>query len=84
MVLGEFVLLFNGGTDHVIVAKSLLTGQLGYLFIGVEIILGGVLPIIMLLRKKGSVFTHALASLLILVGIFAMRYVIVVGGQLTS
>ncbi len=84
MILGEFILLLNGGTEHVAVAKSLLSGHLGYLFIGVEIILGAVIPAVMLLRNKASVFTQALASLLILIGIFAMRYVIVVGGQLIS
>ena len=84
MVLGEFILLLNGGTEDVAVAKSLLSGQLGYLFIGVEIILGAIIPAVMLLRNKASVFTQALASLLILIGIFAMRYIIVVGGQLTS
>ena len=84
MILGEFILLLNGGTEHVAVAKSLLSGQLGYLFIGVEIILGAVIPAAILLRSKASVFTQALASLLILIGIFAMRYLIVVGGQLTS
>jgi len=82
MVFGEFVLLLNGGTDHVAVAKSLLSGKLGFLFIGVEIILGAVIPAAILLRGKASVFTQALASMLILIGIFTMRYVIVVGGQL--
>ncbi|MHC4882433.1 MAG: NrfD/PsrC family molybdoenzyme membrane anchor subunit [Planctomycetota bacterium] len=84
MILGEFVLLINGGTEHVAVAKSLLSGQLGYLFIGVEVVLGAVIPVVILLQKKASVFSQALATLLILIGIFAMRYVIVVGGQLTS
>ncbi|MHC4635887.1 MAG: NrfD/PsrC family molybdoenzyme membrane anchor subunit [Planctomycetota bacterium] len=84
MILGEFILLFNGGTEHAAVAKSLLSGQIGYLFIGVEIILGAIIPAAILLRSKVSVFTQALASLLILIGIFAMRYVIVVGGQLAS
>jgi formate-dependent nitrite reductase membrane component NrfD len=82
MVFGEFILLLNGGTDHVAVAKSLLSGQLGFLFIGVEIILGAVIPAAILLRSKVTVFTQALASMLILIGIFTMRYVIVVGGQL--
>jgi formate-dependent nitrite reductase membrane component NrfD len=82
MVFGEFILLLNGGTDHVAVAKSLLSGQLGFLFIGVEIILGAVIPAAILLRSKATVFTQALASMLILIGIFTMRYVIVVGGQL--
>jgi formate-dependent nitrite reductase membrane component NrfD len=81
MVFGEFILLLNGGTDHVAAAKSLLSGQLGFLFIGVEIILGAVIPVAML-RGKSTIFTQTIASILILIGIFTMRYVIVVGGQL--
>jgi molybdopterin-containing oxidoreductase family membrane subunit len=81
MVFGEFVLLLNGGTDHVAAAKSLLSGQLGFLFIGIEIILGAVIPVA-ILRGKATVFTQGLASILILIGIFTMRYVIVIGGQL--
>lgn len=84
MIFGEFIVLLNGGTEHVAVAKSLLSGQLGYLFIGVEIILGAIIPIVLLLKKQASVFSQALATLLILVGIFVMRYVIVIGGQLIS
>jgi tetrathionate reductase subunit C len=82
MVFGEFVILLNCGADHAAIAKSLLSGQLGFLFIGVEIILGAVIPVAILLRSKATVFTQALASILILIGIFTMRYVIVVGGQL--
>ncbi|MHC4772490.1 MAG: NrfD/PsrC family molybdoenzyme membrane anchor subunit [Planctomycetota bacterium] len=84
MILGEFIVLLNGGTEHVAVAKSLLSGQIGCLFVGFEVVLGAVIPAVMLLKNKSSVFTQALASLLILVGMFAMRYVIVVGGQLTN
>jgi formate-dependent nitrite reductase membrane component NrfD len=82
MVFGEFVILLNCGADHAAIAKSLLSGQLGFLFIGVEIILGAVIPVAILLRSKATVFTQALASILILIGIFTMRYVIVVGGQM--
>lgn len=82
MVFAEFVILLNCGADHAAVAKSLLSGQLGFLFIGVEIVLGAVIPMAILLRGKATVFTQALASILILIGIFTMRYVIVVGGQM--
>ena len=84
MVLGELILLFNGGTEHVAVAKSLFSGEIGCLFLGFEIVLGSIIPAIILLRAKTSTFLQIVASLLILIGIFAMRYVIVVGGQLTS
>jgi molybdopterin-containing oxidoreductase family membrane subunit len=60
LILAELIILLNGGTESVAAAKSLFSGQIGFLFLGCEIVLG----------------------VLILVGIFTMRYVIVVGGQL--
>ncbi|MHC5138421.1 MAG: DmsC/YnfH family molybdoenzyme membrane anchor subunit, partial [Planctomycetota bacterium] len=62
MILGEFIVLLNGGTEHVAVAKSLLSGQIGCLFVGFEVVLGAVIPAVMLLKNKSSVFTQALAS----------------------
>ncbi|MHC4913242.1 MAG: NrfD/PsrC family molybdoenzyme membrane anchor subunit [Planctomycetota bacterium] len=82
MVLAELIILLNGGTESVAAAKSLFSGQIGFLFVGCEIILGAIVPAAILLRARTNVFFQAVASLLILVGIFTMRYVIVVGGQL--
>ncbi|MHC4457148.1 MAG: NrfD/PsrC family molybdoenzyme membrane anchor subunit [Planctomycetota bacterium] len=82
MVLAEIIILLNGGTESATVAKSLLSGRLGFLFLGIEIVLGAIIPVVILLRGKTTAFARIAASLLILVGIFAMRYVIVVGGQL--
>ncbi len=84
MVFGEYILLLNGGTEHVAVAKGLLSGEIGCLFLGFEIVLGSIVPAVILLRARTNTFFQIVASLLILIGIFAMRYVIVVGGQLTS
>lgn len=84
MIFAEIIILLNGGTEFAATAKFLLSGQFGFLFLGVEILLGGVIPAAMLLRGKTTVFIQAVASLLILIGIFTMRYVMVVGGQLVS
>ncbi len=75
-------MLFNGGTESIAVARSLVSGQIGFLFIGVEIIIGALVPAAILLKAKPNANLQIVASLLILVGIFTMRYVIVVGGQL--
>ncbi|MBW8002381.1 MAG: hypothetical protein FVQ80_10225 [Planctomycetes bacterium] len=82
LVLTEVLMLFNGGTESIAVAKSLFSGEIGVLFLGVEVILGAIVPAIILLGSKRSVFLHALASILILIGIYTMRYMVVVGGQL--
>ncbi|MHC4216565.1 MAG: NrfD/PsrC family molybdoenzyme membrane anchor subunit [Planctomycetota bacterium] len=84
LVLLEVLMLFNGGTESIAVARSLVTGQIGFLFIGVEIVIGAIVPVVILLRAKPSALLQIVASLLILIGIFTMRFVIVVGGQLIT
>ncbi len=82
LVLTEVLMLFNGGTESIAVAKSLFSGEIGFLFLGVEIILGAIVPAVILLRPKSNAFLRVVASILILIGIFTMRYMVVVGGQL--
>ena len=77
-------MLLNGGTESIAVARSLVSGEIGFLFLGVEIVIGAVLPVAILLMAKPNALLQIFASLLILIGIFTMRYVIVVGGQLIS
>lgn len=84
MIAAEVIILLNGGTESVATAKFLLSGQFGLLFLGVEVFLGAIIPVVMLLRAKSTVFVQVTASLLILIGIFTMRYVMVIGGQLIS
>jgi formate-dependent nitrite reductase membrane component NrfD len=95
MVLLEVLMLLNGGTESIAVARFLVSGEIGFLFLGVEIIIGAVVPVAILLRAKPNAFLQIVASILILIGIFTasililigiftMRYVIVVGGQLIS
>lgn len=82
LVLTEVLMLFNGGTESMAVARALFSGRIGFLFFGVEIILGAIVPAVILLRHKPNAFLQIVASILILIGIFTMRYMVVVGGQL--
>ena len=84
MLFVEFVVLFNGGADGAAAARALLTGQYATLFLGIEVFLGSIIPIFLLLRRDVSASAQAVASILILIGIIAMRYVVVVGGQVIS
>ena len=84
MIAAEIIILLNGGAESVATARFLLSGQFGLLFLGVEVFLGAVIPVVMLLRAKSTVFVQVAASVLILIGIFTMRYVMVIGGQLIS
>jgi len=80
----ELIALINGGTEGVETANALLAGEFSLLFVGVEIVLGAVIPLLILLRSKVNPAALAVASALVLVGVFTMRYVIVIGGQVIS
>ncbi len=84
LVAIDFIVLMNGEVEAVAVAKGLLEGQFGFLFLGIEILLGAVLPLLILLRREVSSASLSIASLLVLIGILTMRYVIVVGGQVIN
>ena len=82
LLFSEVVMLLNGGTESSAVARSLLSGRIGFLFLGVEIVLGTVVPAAILLKGKANALLQIVASFLILIGIFTMRYIVIVGGQL--
>lgn len=72
--------------EHIGVERFILLdgGIYTMLFWGVQVIAGGLVPLVLLFRKPGAVSagrTVALAAVLVVVGGFAQVYVIVVGGQ---
>ncbi len=83
MVGSEFVALYMGPVKTVEAAKLLLTGEFSTWFIGLQIIVGSLLPLGLLVTIKASknVAFHTLVSTLLLVGVLAMRYIVVMGGQ---
>lgn len=62
-------------------ADVILSGGYGFLFIGVYLILGLVLPLAALARRQPGRVVQVAAAVLVLVGTLAVRYVIVMGGQ---
>ncbi|MHC4545118.1 MAG: NrfD/PsrC family molybdoenzyme membrane anchor subunit [Planctomycetota bacterium] len=84
IIFTDVVILLNGDIIAVESAKSFLVGKFSFLFWVLEIILGSLIPVIILLRTKVSAKGLAVASILILTGIYVMRYIVVIGGQLTG
>lgn len=84
LVAVEMVALLNGGTEEVAAAEALFTGSFGFLFLGIQIGIGALIPMLILLRSKAGSAAVAFACALVLIGIFTMRYVIVIGGQVTN
>jgi formate-dependent nitrite reductase membrane component NrfD len=74
-----------GGSGQELTFMFMTSGALGGIFIGVGILLGTAAPILLLLapfgRQQGGMM---LAALLLLVGGMALRYSILVGGQIVQ
>ncbi len=84
LVFIEILNLFNGGASAIAMADHLLKGEYWFLFWVIEIALGAFIPMAILFRSKVTLSGQAAALVLILIGIFTMRYIVVVGGQVPT
>ena len=80
LLVVELFVLFNSGGEGAAAAGGLLTGPYAVPFLGVVVVLGIIIPAALLLQSKAPA-VQMIASVLVLIGIFTMRYVVVVGGQ---
>ncbi len=83
MIGSELIALYTGPVVAVETANLLLTGKLSSLFIGVELIIGALVPLALLIALKvsRSPALYMLTSVLLLVGVLTMRCVVVLAGQ---
>ena len=81
LALTEVVTLFFSSGEKAAAAKVIFSGNYGFLFIWVYIIAGLALPLVVLMRQRTSRNVQVITAILVLAGTFAMRYVIVMGGQ---
>ena len=83
LVGSDLLILSISHADAQVAAHIILFGKFSLLFVVVENLLGKILPFILLavprFRRPSTVI---LASVLVVVGIFFMRYVVVVAGEL--
>jgi molybdopterin-containing oxidoreductase family membrane subunit len=81
--LNDMYVLYIGIAEAKEIALLLLAGKFAFLFLGVELLFGSIFPIFLLSKKniaetKGG---QILASIASLVGVFTMRYIIIIAGQ---
>jgi len=78
----DLTVLLTSTTEAYKAAQMLLAGQFSRLFLGGEILLGSVLPLFLILFPWTRRWSPALAvaALLVMGGIFAMRCIMVIGG----
>jgi len=83
LVFSDILVLLTADPEAHLSAMLLLQGKYRAHFLGLEIWLGSLLPLVLLalpkMRKK--VLPVAIAAVLTMIGVFAMRYVVVIGAQ---
>lgn len=83
LVFNDILVLLTSKLEESYVAKLILFGKFSPLFVGVELFLGGIVPLALIFIPKfgKSIKSVLLASILILIGVYAMRVVVVIAGQ---
>ena len=83
LIFSDILVLFTADTEARHAAIMVLSLDFSPLFLGVEIALGSLVPLAILalpqLNKRPGWLT--LASIFVMLGILAMRYIMVIGGQ---
>ena len=82
LVLCDMLVLSISHSDAQATFHLLLGGNFSFLFLVVENLLGKIVPFILLVVPRfRNLITVAIASILVVVGIFFMRYVVVLAGE---
>ena len=88
--LEVFTMLYESEESWSIVSQ-LITQKIGFSYFGIQFVFGSLLPLLILgsvevssLGAQGRMTLRFLASTLVLIGVFAMRWNVVIGGQLMS
>jgi tetrathionate reductase subunit C len=82
LVLSDVLVLLVSHAEAQEVAHLLLQGKFSFYFLLVENIMGKIIPaIILIVPRFRNLATVTIASVMVVVGIFFMRYVVVVGGE---
>lgn len=82
LVLSDVLVLTISHSEAQAAARMLLGGTYGFLFLVVENLLGKIVPFILLtVPRFRTTVTVLIAAVLVVVGIFFMRYIVVLGGE---
>lgn len=83
LIFSDIAVLLTADSEAREAAMLILTLNFSPIFLGVEIFLGSLVPLAILTFPKTSrnVASVSVAAVLVMVGIMAMRYVMVIGGQ---
>lgn len=82
-VFCDIVIMYSHTEDAYVTVELVRFGQFGFLYMWIDNFLGNLIPLTVVLtpRVRKHLPTLAFVSLLALIGVYVMRYVLVVGGQ---
>lgn len=82
LVGSDLIVLSISHSDAQAVSHLIMRGKFSFLFLVVENLLGKIIPFLLIaIPKFRKLPTVIAASILVIIGIFFMRYVVVVGGE---
>lgn len=82
LVACDLIVLSISHSDAQAAAHLILAGKFGLLFVLIENVLGKFIPLILVLVPRfRTPVSVVIASALVIIGIFFMRYIVVVGGE---
>lgn len=83
LVFSDVAVLLTADSEAREAAMLILTMNFSPIFVGGEIILGSIIPVLLMVLPwtRRRVFPTAIAAFLVMAGIMCMRYVMVIGGQ---
>jgi len=83
LIFSDILVLLTSHGDALEAGRLILTGDFAPLFLGVELFLGSIVPLFVVFfpRTNRSMTALIISCILVNLGVYAMRYVMVVGGQ---
>ncbi len=82
LIVSDILVLLTAHSDAYQAGMLILTGNFAPIFLGVEIFLGSIVPMVLVLGPtRKSMKAIVIASILVNIGVYAMRFVMVIGGQ---
>jgi formate-dependent nitrite reductase membrane component NrfD len=82
LVLSDVIILFVGSSEEIRVAELLTTGNFAFPFLFMENFLGKIVPVLLILITRIRTANRVvIASVLVIIGIYFMRYVVVYAGE---
>lgn len=83
LIFTDYYVLYSSFVESYEIAKLVLFGRLAFLFWVVEVLFGILIPIYILYSSYGRTEKGlVVASICAIIGVFTMRYIIVIGGQM--